>query len=81
MGCNMINDIEKLSLLHDDLGEEKFDEVMKRVEKAEKKQKLRNTLSNSMSDDYGKGCMRNQKCPVCSKKMKKCCCGFTENYK
>ena len=77
----MLNDIERLAKLHEELGDEKFDEVIKRVEKAEKKIKLKNTLKNSMSEDFAKGAMRNHSCPVCQKKMKRCICQFSQNYK
>lgn len=77
----MLNDIEKLVKLNEELGDEKFDEVMKRVANAEKKIKNRYVLKNSMSEDFAKGSMRNHKCPVCEKKMKRCICNFKKNYK
>lgn len=62
------------------LTEEKMMEVLTKAgeiqEREEKRKKERKTLKNAIEDDFSKGAARNQPCPLCNKKLKKCKCGF-----
>lgn len=58
-----------------DVGDKEMIEVLK---KAQKIQREKNILKRSVDDDFGKGNVRNQPCPVCGVKLKKCTCGFLE---
>ncbi len=46
------------------------------IRKQEKRQ-----LKNTITDDFSKGNVRNQLCPECGKKLKKCKCFKTDKYK
>lgn len=37
-------------------------------------------IKNTISDDFSKGCVRNQECPECKKKLKKCRCFKNDKY-
>jgi hypothetical protein len=60
--------------------EEEFMELLEKVQhiqdKDEKTKKNRKTKKNSIEEDFSKGAVRNQPCPLCHKKLKKCLCGF-----
>jgi hypothetical protein len=53
-------------------GEERL-KMLKRIQKI---QREKNTIKNSIVEDFDKGCARNVPCPKCNKKRKKCQCGF-----
>lgn len=46
------------------------------IRKQEKRQ-----LKNTISEDFSKGSLRNQKCPECNSKLKKCKCFKIDKYK
>lgn len=51
-----------------------IDKMTQRVEKVIKGREKGEPIKNSMAEDFSKGSVRNQKCPMCSKKLKKCGC-------
>ena len=59
----------------DDLSNDDMLEVLKR---AQKLQNRKNIIKRNVEDDFGKGNVRNQPCPSCGVKLKKCICGFLE---
>jgi hypothetical protein len=75
---------EKISELEKKTGhevtEEDFMRVLEKVQdiqdKDEKEKKDRKTKKNTIEEDFSKGSVRNQPCPLCGKKLKKCICGL-----
>ena len=59
----------------DELSNEDMLEVLKKAKKIQN-EKMR--LKRSVEEDFGKGSVRNQPCPNCKVKLKKCICGFLE---
>lgn len=50
-------------------------DVLKKAANYYDKREKKQPIKRSMEADFSKGNVRNQKCPVCDKKMKKCHCG------
>ena len=75
---------EKIDALEKKTGhevtQEDFNNIMDKVvdlqEKEEKKKRERKIMKNSVEQDFSKGSVRNQLCPLCHVKLKKCICGF-----
>jgi hypothetical protein len=63
-----------------ELTEQEFIKVLEKAEKIqkeqEKKKKTKKIIKNAIEDDFSKGAARNQLCPLCKTKLKKCICGF-----
>ena len=59
----------------DDLSNEEMLKVLKKARIIQNKQKI---IKRKIEDDFGKGSVRNQPCPNCNAKLKKCRCGFLE---
>jgi len=63
-----------------ELKEEDFPKVLEKAaeynDELKKKEKDKNVLKNSVEQDFSKGSVRNQKCPLCNAKLKNCVCGF-----
>jgi hypothetical protein len=60
------------------LTEEHIERVLEKAEEYQKKDRDKNIIKNSMEADFSKGSVRNQPCPLCKEKLKKCKCGFLE---
>jgi DNA repair exonuclease SbcCD ATPase subunit len=73
-----IKDLEKKT--GKEITEKEFFEVLEKVTKIqdeqEKKKKKKKIKKNSLEEDFSKGAVRNQPCPMCGVKLKKCKCGF-----
>jgi hydroxylamine reductase (hybrid-cluster protein) len=75
---------EKISALEKETGyevtEKDFNQIMDKVieiqDKEEKRKKEKKTIKNTVEQDFSKGSVRNQKCPNCGVKLKKCMCGL-----
>lgn len=75
---------EKIAALEKKTGhevtQEDFNNIMDKVvalqEKEEKRKKEKKIVKNSVEQDFSKGAVRNQLCPLCHVKLKKCICGF-----
>jgi len=63
-----------------EIKEEDFINMLKKVQKNQDKQerqkKMKKIKKNTIEDDFSKGAVRNQPCPLCGVKLKKCICGF-----
>jgi len=60
--------------------EEDFYKVLEKVtdiqDKEEKEKKEKKVIKNTVEQDFSKGSVRNQPCPLCGVKLKKCICGL-----
>ena len=69
----------RLDELSEALEEYSDDQIEGIFKKADKLQRNKKTTFNSFGDDMGKGSMRNQTCPNCSRKFKRCNCGVKKS--
>jgi hypothetical protein len=75
---------EKIDALEKETGHEVTEEdfhnnmgkVIKLQDEEEKRKKEKKIMKNTVEEDFSKGSVRNQKCPLCGVKLKKCICGF-----
>jgi len=54
------------------------EDILKVLKKTQRIQNIRARHNNTLEQDFGKGSARNQPCPNCKAKLKKCVCGFLE---
>jgi DNA repair exonuclease SbcCD ATPase subunit len=58
------------------VNEERMIDVLTKAKKIHDEKKKKKTIKNKLEQDFSKGGVRNQKCPLCGTKLKKCKCGF-----
>jgi hypothetical protein len=67
--------LTKLDTLDASLKEFTDEQVEKIFKKANYLQTHKNVITNTLGEDMSKGTMRNEICPNCKKKFKRCNCG------
>lgn len=67
--------LTKLDTLNESLKDFSDEQVEKIFKKAEYIQKHQKVIQNTLGEDMSKGSVRNEICPNCKKKFKKCNCG------